>query len=99
MSNKMKDICLVVFVTGILSLLLYVAINQNGWDNDSIQKWASENSCEVVSVERTFFDHGPFWFVDEDDRVYKVKVKDRLEHPRVTYFRFRPFGMDQEWSE
>jgi hypothetical protein len=87
-----------IFVACVLALLLFVAIKQDGWDKDTIHNWATDNSCEVISVERTVFDHGPFWFVDEDDRIYKVEVKDRLEHPRVTYFRFRPFGFDQEWS-
>jgi len=86
-----------ILVGCVLALLLFVAIKQDGWDKDAIQKWAADNSCEVISVERTVFDHGPFWFVDDDDRIYKVEVKDRFEHPRTTYFRFRSFGFDQEW--
>jgi len=95
---KLNEIGVGIFVVLILSLLFWFAIKQDGWDKDSINKWATENSCEVVSIERTVFDHGPFWFVDEDDRIYKVNVKDRLEHPRVTYFRFKVWGFDQEWS-
>lgn len=98
MRQKNIEIVTVVFVAFVLSLLLYVSINQIGYDKETIKSWATENSCEIVNVERTFFDHGPFWFVGEDDRIYKVEVKDRLEHNRVTYFRFGLWKYDQEWS-
>lgn len=99
MSQKAIEILIVVFVAFVLSLLLYVGIKQTDWDKESINSWAIENSYEIKSVERTLFDHGPFWFVDEDDRIYKVQLKDRLEHDRVTYFRFRLWGFDQEWTK
>jgi hypothetical protein len=68
-------------------------------DREYITNWAAESGYELISVEETWFDHGPFWFVDDDDRIYRVEVRDEREHPRTSYFRFRLFGVDQAWKE
>ncbi len=83
---------IIALVIGLALLCL-----QTRSDEGRIREWAESNNCSVISIEKTYFDNGPFWFRDDYQRIYRVKVRDHLEHERRTYFRFGYFGYDQEW--
>jgi hypothetical protein len=81
----------------IVGLGLMAMIAQQSMDEESIQTWAKENDCKIVSVEKTIIDKGPFWIRQKHQRIYRVQVIDRYECSKVTYFRFGFCGYDQEW--
>lgn len=85
---------LVVLLVG---ALLAVARMQN--DQDKIREWASENDCTVVEIEKQVFSHGPFWFKNEDQEIYRVKLKNHFEADTVAWFRIGTWSFDQEWEE
>lgn len=95
-TNPIFGLCAIVVV-------LVLAFMFTGWVGEhqktQIQDWAHQNNFSVVSVEKCWFDHGPFWLVDEDDDIYYVVLEDRLEKKRISYFLFHTFGMKQAWKD
>lgn len=100
MKNKegLKSGVVAIVVLVVLGLAIIAAVLTPASDNRTIQDWASSNGYQVLKLERTFFDHGPFWLVSEDDRVYRVEILDEREKERTAYFKFGLFGHEQEWE-
>lgn len=88
---KIAGIVLLLFVVG------YAICARRDREKNIIREWAEANDYQIVSIEATVFDHGPFWLVDDDDQVYRVVVNDS-QNDRVTYFWFGLFGHEQKWS-
>ena len=65
-------------------------------DEQQIRDWAKQNGyIEVISVDRPgFFESSPWWFRDEDARIYKATLKNRREERELKWVRFQYFGMD-----
>jgi hypothetical protein len=65
-------------------------------DEQQIRDWANQNGyIEVISIERPgFFESSPWWFSDEDARIYKATLKNRQEGRELKWVRFQYFGMD-----
>lgn len=93
----METFIRVMILVGVLGLFLLLLTAVRKSDKADINKWATEKRYSVVKIEETIIDLGPFWLKDDDDRLYRVEIKDELEQPKVAYFRFRLFGYDQEW--
>ena len=89
-------------VIGIV-VLVAIALSFQRWQNISYQRkihdWALQNNCRVIKIEKTWFDYGPFWAKNDDQSIYRVEVRDRLERKRVSYFRIGPFHFQQEWYD
>lgn len=94
----MRELGKVILVVALILVLGWVAVTQANRQQGTIKEWASVNGYHVEQIERCYFDHGPFWFVDDDDVIYKVRILDTHEHPRTSYFIFRAFGHDQAWA-
>jgi len=77
----------------VLAILLFVvvAIAAVAWRSSANQSYISnylaKTGEKAVLVDRKIIDHGPFWFVDEDDEVYEVKT----DSARTLWFCFRTF--------
>ena len=66
-------------------------------DEDAVRDWAASNNCRVVKIEQCFFDYGPFWYKDEDDRIWRAEISDAHEQGKVVYFRIGLFRFDHEY--
>lgn len=64
-------------------------------DEQQIAKWGAKEEYQVVSVTVPFTH--PFWFSDDDDRIYYVELNDNGKAIHC-YFKFNMFGMKQSWS-
>jgi hypothetical protein len=82
-----KTIAAIVVVFCLLVLLG----RQDSSDRESIDTWAATNKHVVSSIDRHYFDIGPFWY-GEDCRIYKVQVEDG----KTFWFRFRLLATDIE---
>ena len=93
MSDLSHKLFFVLF--GILLIIGIVAsIHQRNKDYKVIEEWALEQDYIVDSIEQTFFDNGPFWLRDEDDRFYKVKIITENKN-KTYYFRFKWYGSEE----
>lgn len=102
MDNKVGLVVGAFFFLAILgaAFLLNGMVVQS--DNAEIQKWAAKEGYSVTSVEKPWFYEHPFWFADEDDRIYKVKMRNKqTERTRVAYIRMGDWwnGPEVRWKE
>lgn len=87
-------------VLGVLAVILIAVVGwyllSQQWDREKgqINQWAQQHHCEVVEIGRPGLFELPFWFADEDDSVYKVKMRDHLENEKTCYFKFSTWGME-----
>jgi len=80
--------------------ILLAAYASSKYEQQQIHNWAAENNYKVISVEMTFMDYGPFWYKDEDDKIYKAVLIDKsTEKKRVSYFRIGTFRFEQAWPK
>jgi hypothetical protein len=99
MNNETGKAALYVLTFVLIVIIGGFAMDErNKKDHFTINDWASENNYRVVSVEKCFFSKGPFIFVDENDRVYKVEMADSKEHKRTNWFWFGVFNYEQKWD-
>lgn len=96
MSWRLREFLVIGAIVVVFAFLLLGQLTVTDNDHAVINTWATEHDYAVQNIERCYFDHGPFWLSDEDDRIYRVEVSARRE-PRVVYFRFRLWGHDIEW--
>ena len=66
-------------------------------DEQYIKSWAKEHDYQVVSIDRTLFDNGPFWIKNDEDRIYRVVIE--AEEKRVVYFDFTLFKTYHKWED
>lgn len=66
-------------------ILMVVGLAFVTWSNNrQIYQWADNQGYTVQSINLSFT-NGPFWFVGEDDHVYRVEVTDRFEQRKIYY--------------
>ena len=94
-STKMSGPLAALILVAIVALGIWAIIAQSKSDHQYIERWAQENHYEIISIEKTVFDHGPFWMVDEHDRVYRVKIAGE---DRLCYFWFGVLSSEQKWK-
>ncbi len=94
-----KEKLALIGIICLIALVLWGIINQPIQDRKEIDAWATKNSYRVIKATQPWFDHGPYWWVDEDDRIWRVEIEDNLEKHRVAYFRFRMWNHDVEWQK
>ena len=95
MKNNFRAI---LVVTALLALVVFGIAFVSETDHQTIRDWAASEDYNITSIEKTIFDNGPFWLVDEDDRIYKVKIEDHHQNEKVIYFRFGLWGADKKWK-
>lgn len=99
---RSKEIGGMWWVLGFVALFVFCcwAIYLQGEsDKGIIKTWAEDNDYSIVTMEKTIFDHGPFWFVDDHDRIYKVVILDHHEKRRTSYFWFGVWNHEQRWYD
>lgn len=76
----------------LLSIVFLIGWRLDTSDKNYMDDWAKQNEVVVEKIDRQILDHGPFWFSDEDDRIYKLKATNG----KVVWFRFNIFSTDIE---
>jgi hypothetical protein len=96
MSDKTNGVIGILLFAVILGLLLMVSSCTTKSDQQQIQDWAKQNGyIEVISIETPgWLESTPFWFSDEDARIYKATLKNRREERELKWVRFQYFGME-----
>ena len=96
MSDRSNGVLAVLAFVVILALLLMISSCTVKSDHQQIQDWAAQNGyIEVISIEHQgWLETSPWWFSDEDARIYKANLKNRREGQELKWFRFQYFGMD-----
>ena len=79
------------------SLIMYAA--QSDADQTDIRRWARENRFEIDSVEKPWFDNGPFWFRGKGRRMYRIQVRDENGASRTVYMRAGTFNRDYRFHD
>ena len=87
----MKKVLDPIGIQVLIAFIVVVAIAQIKSDKTRIANWAAERNYEVLKLEQTFFDYGPFWYCDDDQTIYKTVMKDEFEKERTIYFRIGSF--------
>lgn len=93
MQNKIESVVIFLLVAFVILLCAGIISMNVKSDVQQIEEWAlQERYLEVVSVEyKHWFNSGcpyQYWQTDEDDRIYKVVVKNDLEKNEVKWFKF-----------
>lgn len=86
----------VVGVLVVLVFVIFVASQVSHHHKHEIEKWCQQEGCVLLDHETCVFDKGPYWYVGEDDYVYKIRVKDQSEQEFDGYVHFGLFGMEAE---
>jgi hypothetical protein len=85
--------CGVGLVIAVALIGLGLCLNEGASHQQAMNNWAASNQYKIVSTEQPLLNNGPYgWFVDEDDTIYKVTVRDKLERTRTAWFRFGDWG-------
>ena len=75
-----------LYIVGVVAIFALVSVLSN-WqvkgDEDRINMWLSKRNLVSAKTESCIFLSGPFWYVDDDDRVYRVQTTDE----KVIWFR------------
>lgn len=72
----------------VIFLIIAIAMWQGKSNRNRIHSWCEDNQCQVVEIDEKWTAIGsPFWYKDDDQRIYRVEVKDKLERDRVVWFR------------
>ena len=82
----------------VVVLCFWMAISQNKSNHEKIRVWCEDNRCKVVSIDEAMFRTGPFWYKDDDQRIYEVKVIDYMEKDKVVWFRIGYWQVQAEWE-
>lgn len=89
----------VLVVVAIIALAIWGSITSHNHQITTIRQWASEQNCDISNIEQPMFQHGPFWFVDEDDTIYKVTLTDNEGNQQISWFRFGEFNHHEQLWE
>jgi len=81
-----KDLATGVGLAMFSILLLVVFAHDEQKKESKINDWVQKHGYEIVQMEKTYFDSGPFGSY-EGDKIYRVLVKDRHNKEHVTWFR------------
>jgi len=87
MNNWKRKVFTPLAVVAFIAFAIFMVIAQTKAHETKIANWAAEHDYEVVSINQTFFDYGPFWYCDEDQTIYKTVMRDKFEKERIVYFR------------
>ena len=68
-------------------------------DQDHIRNWAEENHFMLIDTNEPLFDQGPFYYKNDGQHIYKVRVKDKFEREYVCWMRTGVFSWDYEWQD
>lgn len=86
--RKYKSDSSSVWLGVIFVIVFIIAIFSFGQHETKMKDWAKQNNYEFVSAEHCYFTHGPYWFHDKNDFVYKAIVRDKLEKEHIVWFKF-----------
>jgi hypothetical protein len=89
--DTLKNIGIVILVLLGIGLVLFLAGKQMESQERTIRDWCQGQGYEVIELEHCSFDHGPFWFSDEDQHIYRTVVVDRFENRKFIWHR-SPLG-------
>lgn len=78
-------------------LLLVLAVSHEKKKESKIDQWASQNGYEIVKIEETFFDNGPF-DKQNGESVYRVRVRDKHNNEYTSWFKIVGINLNQEWE-
>jgi hypothetical protein len=98
-NRTLKRVLFALVVVALLVALPFLILNKMEGHKTQISEWADANGYEVVEIESKWVDYGPFWFKDEDDEIYRVRLRDRYENEAVAWFRIGFWTFDQEWDD
>ena len=97
---------------GLVVVIILVFVGLSLWwrfsrSTNMVEQWASDNSLELVNVERRFMFRGPFWWrTGKGQEVFRVTVRDGSGQVLHGYVRvggwFLGLWSDQvtvEWEE
>lgn len=79
-------------ITGIGIILFCIAISvfvvmDGKGKEQKIHNWASQEGYEIVSLEESNFDKGPFWTKDNSQKIYRIQVRDKHNRPKSIWLR------------
>ncbi len=83
-----------LFAIVIAMVIIFAALamgKQEESDKVKIKEWSSTKKCAIQSIERCYFNPGPFFFT-KNCRIYKVPLQDG----RTFWFRFSWINPDIE---
>ena len=88
-------------ITGIGIILFCIALSvvvvmDDKGKEQRIQNWALQEGYEIVSLQESSIDKGPFWTKDESQKIYRIQVKDQYNRPKWLWLRVGSFLDVQE---
>lgn len=88
----------ILVVLAVIVVVIFGSISLRDSERVAMTQWVEQQNCDLVSIEETWLDNGPFWVRDDHHRIYRVTVRDGNGRVRHAYFRFGGFvGHDVEW--
>lgn len=93
----MKQIGIAVLIVGFIALCVWGVAQQTSSDHTAIRQWHSAQNHDVIEIDQPWFTSSPWWFHDDDDRIYRAKVRDKQGQSRTCWHKFNLFGHDQAW--
>jgi len=71
-----------VFIFGLVMIIATEHIDKN-----FINKWATQNNFNVKSIDRRFLSIGPFYFITNQQRCYRIELDDgKIYYMRTGFF-------------
>jgi predicted RND superfamily exporter protein len=64
-------------------------------DTNAINEFMSKSNRQVVNIERHVLTYGPFFLVDDSDRVYEVQYINEYNENKTAWVRF---GLFTTWN-
>lgn len=101
MMRKDQPVIYIFFV--FLAIILYI-VSLNS-DKQAIKEWSTKNGYVVLSVEEPILDNGPYWFKDDDQRIYRCRLIEATAESnpnaktRTMYMRTGVFSNDYEFYD
>lgn len=93
----MKQFGIAILIVGFIALCVWGVAHQTSSDHNAIKQWHTSQNNDVIEIEKPWFDSGPWWFHDDDDRIYRATVRDKQGQRRTCWHKFNIFGHAQAW--
>lgn len=78
----MRDAGKVLLFCAVIVVGIIAIVASHKADRAAINDYCAERGYTVTDIDQRHFNKGPYWYVDEDTRVYYVTAEDsdHLEH-------------------
>lgn len=78
---------IIAIITGVVAFTMH----QKSADHRAIEAWHASQNEDVIEIDKPWFNSGPYWLHDDDDRIYRATVRGK-NGQRYCWHKFNIWG-------